>query len=372
MREVMVRDQRLLSIVETHATKDLTRNLPAADALSMIGDLIGASFLRAHLIASTGNVDLSISKKGKGVLHRSKAGTEADVSEKEQTPDTEVRDAAPSHDRVKHRFVQQDRAYLQELGVTDRSGRVVPSMAKKWKQINKFVEILDGAIVESGLSSAERVRVLDFGSGKGYLTFALHDYLRSTLEKPARVTGVELRDELVGAANLAARRVDAEGLDFVCGDIADTSALPDADHLDIMVALHACDIATDIAMYEGVRRGAQIVVCSPCCHKELRPHMKAPGPLLPMLRYGVQLGQEAEMVTDTIRALLLEANGYDTKIFEFVGLEHSSKNKMILAVRRPRENREKQDRASSELASLMDFYGLATQHLKTLLAVPIP
>ena len=384
VREVMIRDQHRLSIVETHTTKDLTRNLSSEDGLAMIRELIGSSFLRAHLIASTGNLDLSISKKGKGVLHRAKGGGEtvesAVVVEVPAFSGDATSGDAPvighltsggvavaGHDRVKRRFVEQSQPFLRELGVTDESGRVVPSMAKKWKQINKFVEILDGAIEACGLTTAQRVRVLDFGSGRGYLTFALHQHLSSTWQKQASVTGVELRSELVDAANLVVRRVGAHGLEFVCGDIVGSPTAAGVDQLDIMVALHACDIATDIAIHHGIRRGAQVVVCSPCCHKELRPHIKPPDALTPVLRHGVQLGQEAEMLTDTIRALLLEAHGYDAKIFEFVGLEDSSKNKMILGIKRTQTNASKNDRAFAELSALMDFYGVGSQHLKTLL-----
>ncbi len=383
VREVMVREQLLLSVVETHTTKDVTRNLPTGDALGLIHELIGSTFMRAHLIGARENVDLSISKKGRGSLHRSTTPTDAgDVVDRTETglrtdePDASADDGhadfsgrVPGHDRIKRRFVQQDRAYLRELGVTDAHGRVVPAMARKWKQINKFVEILDGAIAGCPLSFSQHVRALDFGSGKGYLTFALHDHLSSTMGKDVHVTGVELRPELVDAANLAARRVHADGLDFVCGDIAETAVPTDDGWLGIMVALHACDTATDIAIHQGIHRGAQIIVCSPCCHKELRPQMKAPSPLSPVLRHGVHLGQEAEMVTDAIRALLLEANGFDTKVFEFVGLEHSSKNKMILAVRRTGDHQGKRERALREVAELKAFYGIAVHHLETLLSL---
>ena len=381
VREVMVREQLLLSVVETHTTKDLTRNLPTGDALELVNELIGSTFLRAHLIGAHENVDLSISKKGRGSLHRSTTPTGAGdpvdrtepghptVKRDPSTHDDQADSAGrvPGHDRIKRRFVQQDRAYLRELGVTDAHGLVVPSMARKWKQINKFVEILDGAIAGCLLRSSQRMRALDFGSGKGYLTFALHDHLSSTMRKDANVTGVEVREDLVDAANLSAHRVHADGLDFVCGDIAET-AVPADERLDIMVALHACDTATDIAIHQGIHRGAQIIVCSPCCHKELRAQMKAPSTLSPVLRYGVHLGQEAEMVTDTIRALLLEANGFDTKVFEFVGPEHSSKNKMILAVRSTGGHQTKRERALREVAELKDFYGIGVHHLETLLS----
>src|SRR5204862_8338714 len=132
----------------------------------------------------------------------------------------------------------------------------------------------------------------------------------------------------LGAA--AARRLALEGLHFEQGDVG--TAVPEA--IDIMIALHACDTATDFAIATGVRAGAQIIMCSPCCHKELRAQLLQPHPLRPILKHGVHLGQQAEMLTDSLRALLLDACGYDTRVFEFVSLEHTNKNKMILAVKR--------------------------------------
>ena len=379
VREVLIRDQVLLSFVESYPTRDITRNVAVPEGIALIGNLIAGTFLRAHLLGVSENIDLSISKKGRAAMHRSSVRRSVEDATVEPTADplVGVSPVAPElkdqpsvqHDRTKRRFVQQDRPYLVELGVTDTAGRVVPSMAKKWKQINKFIEIVDGAIKSSALSDRDSVSVVDFGSGKGYLTFALHDFLQTGLAKQATVRGVELRADLVDAGNLAVHRAQVSGLAFVCGDIA--TAITDVP-VDIMVALHACDTATDLAVHRGIMAGAEIIVCSPCCHKELRPQMHRPEALAPVLRYGVHLGQEADMVTDTLRALLLEASGYDAKVFEFVGLEHSSKNKMILAVKRAGGGVDRRNRALGEIAVLKSFYGITSQHLETLLAATAP
>jgi hypothetical protein len=131
-----------------------------------------------------------------------------------------------------------------------------------------------------------------------------------------------------------------------------------------MIALHACDTLTDHAIHTAIRGGAQIVCCAPCCHKQLRPQLCVPGPLRPLLKHGVHLGQEAEMLTDTLRALLLQACGYDAQVFEFVSLEHTAKNKMILAVRRPGVQAAEAARQARELE---DFYGIREQCLRSLL-----
>ena len=203
-------------------------------------------------------------------------------------------------------------------------------MSRKWKQINKFVEIVDHALHAAGLvARGQPVRVLDFGAGKGYLTFAVHHHLVRTLGLPAEVIGVELRPDLVALCNGAADRLGLAGLRFEAGDVSRLEARP----VDVMIALHACDTATDHAIHLGLQGGASIILCSPCCHKEVRPQLLSPHPLRPILQHGVHLGQQAEMLTDGLRAMLLDACGYDTQVFEFVALEHTSKNKMILATR---------------------------------------
>jgi hypothetical protein len=142
-----------------------------------------------------------------------------------------------------------------------------------------------------------------------------------------------------------------------------------------MIALHACDTATDYAIHAAIRSGASIVMCAPCCHKELRPQMEMPSLLRPLFRHGIHLGQEAEMVTDGLRALLLEGRGYEAKIFEFVSLEHTSKNKMILAVKKPETGDRASGRTSaqSQIQDLKAFYGIGEQSLERLLqADPAP
>jgi SAM-dependent methyltransferase len=241
-------------------------------------------------------------------------------------------------------------------------------MARKWKQINKFVEVLDHALDSARLAPAEgrAVEVLDFGSGKGYLTFATHHRLTAARGWPAHVTGVELREDMVSLCNAAAQRRGLAGLGFECGDVR--SHVPE--RLDVMIALHACDTATDFALHTAIRAGARIILSSPCCHKQIRPQMQLPAALRGMLQHGIHLGQQAEMVTDSLRALLLEAHGYDAQVFEFVALEHTSKNKMILAVRRQAGGAAEQQRraaAQAQVDEIKAFYGVREQCLQTML-----
>ena len=350
VRRLTVRGEPQLSFVQHHLRRDVTKNVPLAEAIGWVGELLRDGFGHAHLITVREDIQWSLSRKGKPGLRRGKLPGAAPTE-----PDDR-------HDRQKQRQVDIRKPFLQALGVTDAEHRLVPSMARKWKQINKFIEVFAQALGASALNGAERISVLDFGSGKGYLTFAVHDYLASGLGVDARVSGVDLRDDMVALCRDAAQRLGLVGLEFVHGDVR--SVAPAS--VDVMIALHACDTATDHAIHRGIRAGAAIILCSPCCHQEIRPQMHSPEPLRPMLQHGIHLGQQAEMVTDSLRALLLDAHGYESRVFEFVSLEHTSKNKMILAVRRATACR--RDEALGEIAAIKAFYGIRNHCLEALLA----
>ncbi|MEO8524096.1 MAG: SAM-dependent methyltransferase [Caldimonas sp.] len=356
IRLIELRGRRTLSFAHHHTTRDETRNLDPAVGLSAIGAIVDPagrpSFAHATLHAGDEELQLRVSRKGKQALVRS------------------ARPAAPAsgadaltHDRTKSRALPLSLPFLVDLGITDDRHRLIPAMARKWKQIDKFLDVLDHALDDGDVASDAALRVVDFGCGKGYLTFAVHEHLRRRFGVAPRVTGVELRADLVELCNRAAERSHCEGLRFVQGDLRSFEAEP----VDVMIALHACDTATDHALDLGLRAGARILVASPCCHKELRPQMTGPRSLAPLLRHGIHLGQEAEMVTDSLRALLLEASGYDAKVFEFVSLEHTSKNKMILATRRVEGNDGAAIRAHAELDGIKSFYGIREQCLERLL-----
>ncbi|WP_369989993.1 SAM-dependent methyltransferase [Pseudomonas xanthosomatis] len=348
-KPVQIKGEACLQLVYRHQTRDITRNLPLGEVEAFVATQLPEHFRNAHLFTAASEVQLAFSKKGKPMLQRHLA---------QQAP-REV--AAAGHDREKKRYLELSRPFLRDLGVTDAQGALIPSMSRKWKQINKFIEVFDHALAGAPLAPEQLLRVADFGSGKGYLTFAMHDYLRNSLGREAQVTGVELRPDMVELCNGAAARLEHPGLVFECGDVR--SVVPEA--IEVMIALHACDVATDYAIHTGIRCNAAIIMCSPCCHKQIRPQLHSPGLLQPMLQYGLHLGQQAEMLTDSLRALYLEACGYETKVFEFISLEHTNKNKMILAVKR----RQEQDNAVllGKIAELKAFYGVQEHCLETLL-----
>lgn len=363
IRPVQLKTEFLLQFVWQNRTFDQTKNLTFDAALAQLRLWLGQCFFSAHLTTGSQELQLSYSKKGKVLLSRHKKARMASTQAGSGEPVASAAVAldALQHNKVKHRYVEQSRPYLQALGITDSQGQLVPTMSKKWKQINKFIEILAAAIQQTGLAGRQQVHVADFGSGKAYLTFAVYDYLSTVLQLDAKVTGVELRQPLVDLCNELATRVQFTGLQFEQGDVKHFKARG----INVMIALHACDTATDYAIEMGIRTGAEIIMCSPCCHKQLRPQLQSPAVLAPLLHHGIHLGQEAEMLTDGLRALLLEAYGYDTQVFEFIGLEHTSKNKMILAQKR-RKARDNQP-ILQQIAALKAFYGITEHCLETLL-----
>ena len=374
IRLIALKGVPALSFVATHATRDATRNLALDDGIAEIAALLrpghSPAFAHATLHATDGDAQLLVSKKGKATLCRHRGiqtdRAESDRAEADRGPAGSGDVALAAHDRERQRRLPLDLPFLVELGLTDASHRLVPSMARKWRQIDKFLEVLDHALdalpAVGGGAQAAPIRVVDYGAGKGYLTFAVHEHLRRRFGVAPDVTGVELRADLVAFCNGVAERSGCRRLRFVAGDLRTFE--PAA--VDVMIALHACDTATDHAIDLGVRAGAAVLVCSPCCHKELRPQLARPRLLSGLLRHGIHVGQEAEMVTDSMRALLLETCGYEAQVFEFVSLEHTSKNKMILAKRRSAGG-DRAQRARGELADLKSFYGIREQRLETLL-----
>jgi SAM-dependent methyltransferase len=407
VRPIVLRGAPALQFVWRYDTRDTTKNHAPLEGLQLIADALGAAgFETAHLewrhtAATLQQAEFRHKLKGgrdKSKLIVSRVGPPAGAERPAAKatgaglPGTAAADTvAPgtrvdlrgdvgepvdevttldtldtAHNRTKHRELSLDLPCWVDLGLatTGAGGHavLVPAMARKWKQINRFIEVIGAAVNRSSLADQPHVSVLDFGSGKGYLTFAVHAWLTAQ-GKQAEVTGVELRTGLVELCRVSARRHGLRGLGFDAGDVRSYDPAP----IDVMIALHACDTATDHAIHLGLRAGAQLIVCSPCCHKQLRPQMTSPPLLRPMLQHGIHLGQQAEMVTDSLRALLLDAAGYDTQVFEFIALEHTSKNKMILAVKRPHDPPGHAEAVMKQVDEIKAFYGVTDVCLQALM-----
>ena len=310
-RRVTIKGRDNLSLTYRHKTKDIVKNYPLAEGVEKIRTALEAHFNASHLFTTEEDVMFSRDKKGREKTARGAP------SHKNIPPS--------SHDRQKSHAVQPDAPYLCALGLADERGNVHKNAADKYRQINRYIELLRPA-----LESLHHPRIADMGSGKGYLTFALYDYLIRSGKADASVTGVEMRADLVALCNKTARDCGFEKLSFVKGAID----IFDARGFDAIIALHACDTATDDAIAAGIAAGASLIVVAPCCHKQIRREMEkssATESLTFLLRHGIFLERQAEMVTDSMRALLLEVMGYKVKIMEFVSDAHTPKNVMIIA-----------------------------------------
>ena len=263
-----------------------------------------------------------------------------------------------THDKPKERLAEAGR-YLQHLGITDKEGKVIHKMADKYRQINKYLEIIESLLKATNLP--KHINIVDMGSGKGYLTFALYDYLVNIKKYNATVTGIELRDELVTYCNDIADKSDFKNLSFVAQPIQEY----DNDKIDILIALHACDTATDDAIYKGLASKAELIICAPCCHKQIRQQVKGIEQESPLLKYGIFKERQFEMITDTIRALILEKNNYNTKVFEFISNEHTRKNVMLVGTKSSKVV--DVAKVETKITELKEAYQIEKHYLETLI-----
>ncbi len=250
---------------------------------------------------------------------------------------------------------------MKALGITTDRGEIRDKQQDKWRQINKFVETLGSLIDKSLLADRRELNVVDMGSGKGYLTFAAYDYFKNTRGIGVKIIGVDTKSELVSIDNDIARASEFEDLKFVHGWIGNYNL----QNVDVLIALHACNTATDDAIFKGIKAEADLIVVAPCCHQEIRPQMKAPDFMKGIFRHGVMLEREAETLTDGLRALLLEKSGYSTKLFEFISTEHTPKNNMIVGTRTTKNV--DTEKIAEQIEAIKNFYGIKEQRLESLL-----
>ncbi len=329
-------------------TRDTAKNFDFAEGLKIIKESLGTNFFSGHLFTLKNDFQLDIGKKGKSHLNVGKPTFKS-------KPDL-------SHNRAKKALVDQNSFYLKALGITTEAGEIRDKQQDKWRQINKFVETLGSLIDKSVLANYQKLKIVDMGSGKGYLTFAAFDFFKITRGIDVSMTGIDAREELVDLCRDIAKACDFENLEFERGLISNY----ELSDVNILIALHACNTATDDAIFRGIRAEADLIVVAPCCHQELRPQIKAPEFLGGILRHGVILEREAETLTDGLRALLLERSGYSTKIFEFISTEHTPKNNMIVGTRTAKKaDSEKLD---AQITLIKEFYGIKEQRLENLLA----
>lgn len=261
-------------------------------------------------------IQVLVSKKGKRTVHRSKSGCPAPK-------------ASLEHNRKKQYILDPEVPvpFLHDLGVQTKEGKIVQSRYDKFRQMNRFLEFIEDIVPE--LPKDRESVIIDFGCGKSYLTFAMYYYLHELKHYDVRIIGLDLKADVIAHCQKLAEKYGYEKLSFLTGDIADYNGV---DHVDMVVTLHACDTATDYALDKAVRWGAKVILSVPCCQHEINGQIQS-DLLQPALKYGLIKERMSALLTDAIRANLLEEAGYQVQVLEFIDMEHTPKNILLRAVR---------------------------------------
>lgn len=257
-----------------------------------------------------------------------------------------------AHDRSKQYILPEGEPvdFLIGLGVQLPDGRITKNRYDKFRQINRYLEFIEDVLEE--LPKDRTINIVDFGCGKSYLTFAMYYYLHVKEGRDISVTGLDLKEDVIRHCNELAEKLGYDGLHFEQGDIKGYEGM---EHVDLVVSLHACDLATDYALEKAVKWGAEVILAVPCCQHELNRQIKN-DVLSPVLQYGLIKERMAALITDAVRAQLLEEQGYDTQILEFIDMEHTPKNILIRAVKRGKMKSQMRGQA---LARMEDFLGIS-------------
>jgi len=270
-------------------------------------------------------------KQGTLICLTNKKGT-LTVKEKRNVTITnrETRTRELAHNRKKKYILEENIpvGFLIDLGVQTPQGKIIHSAYDKFRQINRFLEFVEDVL--PALEEREVIRILDFGCGKSYLTFAIYHYLHELKKKDVQIIGLDLKEDVIAHCNKLKDKYGYTNLQFLTGDIKDYTG---QDEVDMVVTLHACDVATDYALYKALKWNARVILSVPCCHHEVNRQIGGEE-LAPMLKYGIVKDRMAALATDSLRALLLEKEGYDTQLLEFIDMTHTPKNILIRAIKR--------------------------------------
>lgn len=322
-RPVLKNKSLLFQIEEYTKTQVFHKNLTAGDAGSYLTGKLSsdtssqtAEFKNALVETKSFTANVLVSKKGT-ITIKKKMNTSA------KQPKISL-----SHNRKKKYILEEGIPvpFLIDLGVMTQNGSIVNAHYDKFRQINRFLEYIEDIL--PSLPTGRELRILDFGCGKSYLTFAIYYYLKVLKGYPVRITGLDLKEDVIRHCNKLAVKYGYDKLEFLCGDIAYYDG---CSQVDMVVTLHACDTATDYALAKAVGWGAKVILSVPCCQHELNKQMKN-DLLSPVLHYGILKERMAALMTDGLRAQILEANGYRTQILEFIDMAHTPKNLLIRAL----------------------------------------
>lgn len=323
LRPVMLKDRLLFQASEYIGTKVFHQNYEAAEARAYIEGLLNTSFKQAQFKMTDADAQVLSGKNGNmNIRYKANCG----IRQQKEL----------SHNRSKKYILEEGTpvGFLVDLGVMTKDGKIVRQKYDKYRQINRFLEFIEDIIPQ--LDSTREQTIIDFGCGKSYLTFAVYYYLKVLKGLDIRIIGLDLKQDVIEECSRLAKKYGYDKLTFLVGDIASYS---EVERVDMVITLHACDTATDYALAKVVKWGAKVILSVPCCQHEANAQLSSEL-LAPALKYGILKERMAAIFTDAVRAELLEANGYQTQILEFIDMEHTPKNLLIRGIYTGKKNPE--------------------------------
>jgi SAM-dependent methyltransferase len=353
IRPVFIKDKLHYQVSEYIGNKIFHSNYQKEELIDKSPCWFEGLFRQAEIITNKGKVTLLISKKGKvTVNHSMKAGSNSNADNASITPSEQ--EGLLSHNKKKNYILQENTPlpFLIDLGVMTKDGQVVKAKSDKFRQINRFLEYIEDILPY--LPKDRELTILDFGCGKSYLTFAMYYYLKIQKGYQINIIGLDLKTDVIENCNKLSKSYGYDKLHFLVGDIASYEG---SSCVDMVVTLHACDTATDYALYKAVSWGAQVILSVPCCQHELNKQINSET-LKPIFKYGIVKERMAALVTDALRAELLTTRGYRVQLLEFIDMEHTPKNILIRAVKRSNTGNDSVIQGN-ELQKCMEFLGVS-------------
>lgn len=341
VKPVLIKEEKKLQFTYEYEKKVIHKNMDSLEAAQEINSLLSNYFKQAMIFTTEADYQILISKKGKATILKKK-------------PTKENVDL--SHNRKKTYIIEEGKPndFLIRLGVMNENGKVFSKKYDKFKQINRFLEMVADVIPK--IKTDKTLNIINFGCGKSYLTFALYHYLVDILKINVNIIGLDLKHDVINFCNEVASDLNYDKLKFIHGDIKDFKEL---DSVDMVVTLHACDTATDAALVKAVNWEAQAILSVPCCQHELFDIMHNPV-MIPMEKHGIIKEKLSSLVTDSIRANILEILGYSTQLLEFIDMEHTPKNILIRAIKTDNPNKD----AVSQYLDFKKFWGIEELYIE--------
>lgn len=356
IRPVLIKGQVVYQETLYRGTQVLHSNRDKGELITHLDQMFAELFRQGEIKSVGGSVTILISKKGKVTINVKKKTLQQGNAGADETILRPM-----EHNRTKNYILEEGIPvdFLVGLGVQTKDGKVVKSRYDKFRQINRYLEFIEDVIPK--LPKDKKLRIIDFGCGKSYLTFAMYHYLHVLKKYPVHITGLDLKTDVIEHCNQLAKEYGYTDLHFEKGDI---STYEGADSVDMVVTLHACDTATDFALEKAVKWGASVIMAVPCCQHEVNRQISCKE-LDGVLRYGIIKERMSALITDALRARMLENMGYDTQILEFIDMEHTPKNILIRAVKKSGMQKRGNQKATS-VDEICDFLNISPSLRKLL------